>query len=46
MFTWKCFVLPGVADVEVIFCRMMALIVELFPTLGYPTRPTVTIPGL
>jgi len=33
-FTWKCFVLPGVADTGTFFIFSMLLIVELLPTLG------------
>lgn len=40
---WKCFVLPGVEVTPVRFSPTNALIVELLPTLGYPTNPTVTL---
>jgi hypothetical protein len=32
--TWKCFVLPGVAETGTFFVRNKALIVELLPTFG------------
>ena len=35
--TWKCLVLPGVTDTATFFSFNSALIVELFPTFGYPT---------
>lgn len=40
-FTWKCFVFPGVEPTETCLRPIKALMVELFPTLGYPTSPTV-----
>jgi hypothetical protein len=36
---WKCLVFPGVEETETFFAPIKALIVEDFPTLGYPTRP-------
>ena len=42
---WKCFVLPGVDDTETFFAPMSALIVDDFPTFGYPTRPIVVFRG-
>ena len=43
-FTWKCFVFPGVAETGTFFVCMRALMVELLPTLGYPTWKTQTRP--
>uniref|UniRef100_A0A6B0TTU5 Putative secreted protein n=1 Tax=Ixodes ricinus TaxID=34613 RepID=A0A6B0TTU5_IXORI len=37
---WKCFVLPGVVDTDTFLWLSRALMVELLPTLGYPTSPT------
>lgn len=34
VFTWKCFVLPGVAETGTFFLSKRALMVELLPTLG------------
>jgi hypothetical protein len=42
--TWKCFVFPGVAATATFFEPQITLIVELFPTFGYPTNPTVIFP--
>lgn len=36
-FTWKCLVFPGVDDTETFLYCNKELIVELFPTFGYPT---------
>ena len=35
--TWKCFVRPGVAETGTFLSFKRVLIVELFPTFGYPT---------
>lgn len=35
--TWKCLVCPGVAETETFLSLRIVLMVELFPTLGYPT---------
>lgn len=35
--TWKCFVRPGVAETGTFLSFRRVLIVELFPTFGYPT---------
>lgn len=39
---WKCLVFPGVAETETRFEPSRALMVDDFPTLGYPTRPTMS----
>ena len=36
---WKCLVLPGVDETDTFLAPISALMVEDFPTLGYPTRP-------
>jgi hypothetical protein len=43
---WKCFVLPGVEETETFLEPIRALIVDDFPTLGYPTRPICVFRGL
>src|ERR1700733_11653388 len=40
---WKCLVFPGVEDTLTFFSPMRALIVLDFPTLGYPTSPTLSL---
>mmetsp|Transcript_46059 Transcript_46059/g.75413 ORF Transcript_46059/g.75413 Transcript_46059/m.75413 type:complete len:243 (-) Transcript_46059:622-1350(-) len=40
MSVWKCLVLPGVALTTTFLLVNRALMVLLFPTLGYPTIPT------
>lgn len=37
LITWKCFVLPGVADTDTFLYCNKEFIVELLPTFGYPT---------
>ena len=43
---WKCFVRPGVGATGVFFRPNSALIVELLPTFGYPTKPTTRRPSV
>lgn len=43
---WKCFVFPGVDETETFFAPIKALIVDDFPTFGYPTRPIWVFRGL
>jgi hypothetical protein len=45
MSVWKCLVFPGVAETETRLPPRRALIVDDFPTLGYPTRPTTSLDG-
>jgi hypothetical protein len=42
---WKCFVFPGVDDTDTFFAPTRELIVDDFPTLGYPTKPTTSEDG-
>lgn len=40
--SYICFVNPGILETPTALLRFKLLITELFPTLGYPTSPTVT----
>ena len=42
---WKCLVFPGVDETLTFFSPRRAFIVLDFPTLGYPTRPTLCFVG-
>ena len=42
---WKCFVFPGVEDTDTFFAPIKELMVDDFPTFGYPTSPTTSEDG-